>query len=165
MAGQSTLQYDPRNYNFIPKAIQGKQQLETFLLDFDLVFLIFLYGTAFERSQILKELERNFVHKNSFFKNYENWVYTMTPTDLRRFKVVLVKSLNEFRYEGGFSILHYLATSKLEESLEILVKDKIFDLNVKCNRGGTPLVWAKHLESTNAIKILTEAEKRNWMQN
>ena len=154
------IQFHPNNYKYQSNNNKQKQKFETFRLDFDLVFLIFLYATAFEKLDILKELERNFIHKLSFFKNYENWVHVMTPTDLNRFKSVLLKSINDYRYEGGFSILHYLATSKLEDSLEIIVKDNIFeDLNVKCNQGATPLDWSKYCGKTKAISILTEALK------
>eukprot|EP01080_Neovahlkampfia_damariscottae_P011036 gene11036-3742_t len=129
----------PKNYSFHYEKNLGAERMETFLYKFKLPFILFLYATSFDKQEILQNLEQVYPHKSTFFAEYSDWIFTLTPTDLSKFKTVLLESLHKFKY-GNFDNYE---DEELLPTLKVLIKDKIYtNVNFTDFYGNTALMWA-----------------------
>ena len=155
----------PKQYKYTYVKNKAQETMETFLYKFELPFILFLYATAFDSQEMLDNLTKVYIHKHSFFNQYGNWIYTLTPSDLKRFKDVLLVALNKFRYgdfdkyEDGFSIFMFLCVHpRLLPSLKILVERGIYkNLDEKDIYGNTGLMWANFYKLDETCGFLSKS--------
>jgi ankyrin repeat protein len=150
----------PKNYIYILKPqSQRETKFETFVTNFHFNYILFLYASSFEKKEMLENLQM-VSSQNSFFDRFSNWILTLTPSDLQKFKVVLVNSLKSVRYGENFSILSYLCVRpELFPSLKTLVEDEIITkefIDLRCNYGNNSVFWAKFHDSNEAYEYLIQ---------
>jgi hypothetical protein len=154
--------FTPRLYRYVKQASVKKETLNTFLYFFDPIFVLFLYATTHEKQEMLNNLEYVFYSKKTFFDQYSNWILTLTPTDLVKFKQVVVECLNNYKLKEspedseGFSIYFYLTVHpELFVSLTTLLEDGVIEnVNETCPFGNTSIMWAKFYECEEVEEYL-----------
>jgi hypothetical protein len=154
--------FSPRLYRYTKQVSKKKETLNTFLYFFDPIFVLFLYATTHEKQEMLNNLEYVFYSKKTFFDQYSNWILTLTPTDLVKFKQVVVECLNNYKLKEspedseGFSIYFYLTVHpELFVSLTTLLEDGVIEnVNETCPFGNTSIMWAKFYECEEVEEYL-----------
>jgi hypothetical protein len=146
--------FTPRLYRYIKQISDKKEKINTFLYQFDPVFVLFLYATTHDRQEMIDNLKYVYYSKSTFFDQYSNWTLTLTPTEQSNFKSIIIECLNNYKLKefpddkSGFSIYFFLVVHpELLVSLITLINDNvIIDINQRCMFGNTSIMWAKFYE-------------------